>query len=288
MRAAAPIGAALACGLAFLGGLVVAGREPRSAPLPVVVPVHVTVPPPAPTPAPEAPPPIAEAPAPRSAPRARVPHLIPECLVRIADEPLDALCAWDDGFPAISTDGKLIAIKNIPDDGGRGHLGLSIQFLDTSTGRVVRDALILSTEEFAFELAPDAATRLRGTMARRAAPVQRMLDARQFRTLLPLGQSDEAAGDHDSAARTAIHAEFIGHLMRVVDPVAGTILGMHRFTAPAPSAPLADDAMCGGANLAEITAWWDPDSRVVLGVATYHSGGCMCATWDVPGVYRMP
>lgn len=201
-------------------------------------------------------------------PRATVPHLFTECLVPRDDDALDELCAWEDGFPAISGDGKLIAIKHAPDD------ELSIRFLDSATGRVVRDALIGSADA-----APAPAARL---LAQRAAGVQRMLDARRFRSLVPLAERT----DDEAEPRAEVYIETHGSLVRMIDAVANTVIGVHRFAAQLPAGS-ADDG-CDGTRVVDVSVWWDPATRVVLGESTFATGGCICPERTVPRVYKMP
>src|SRR5438067_7061273 len=82
-------------------------------PAPTIVAAPLPPPPPPPAPPEPVPPPP---------PRARAPHIYAGCLSPVAlDEPNPTVCRWDTGFPAISADGKTVAIEYRPNDTGRGN-----------------------------------------------------------------------------------------------------------------------------------------------------------------------
>jgi hypothetical protein len=205
IRVAPPIVTAILCAAAFAVGMTV-DREPSRIVVPVIAPVSVAVPPAPPPQVVVAPvPPAAAAPVPQPpAPRATRPQVAAHCLVLSEGQPPDPMCAWDDGFPAISGDGSLIATKYHPVYGQTGNVGESVRFLDTTTGRVVRESIILSPDEY---VPGDALDKLRPEVLARAAAVQRELDTGEFRTLIALG--DHNLGDDESHVdATRIHAEF--------------------------------------------------------------------------------
>ncbi|MEO7731040.1 MAG: hypothetical protein ABIY55_08725 [Kofleriaceae bacterium] len=281
----APILVGLACGASFLIGMRWAKAPVRSLLVPIVTPVSVTVPAAqvVVTPAPEPPPPaVVEAPAPPR-PRALAPHLAAaHCLIPIQDVE-DPTCAWDDGFPAISRDGRLVATRYQPEDGGRGYPGESIHLIDVKTGRVVRDALVLSPDEYSE--APKAQAKLRVTMARRAAAIQQVLDAGEFRALSVLGAQRDGQ-DVEPPDATKIHAEIVGGMMRVIDPATTTVIGQYGFGV-ASRHPAKPDGECSGWTMAQIAVWWDPATKVTLGTPTYYTGGCMCPSETLEQVGRL-
>src|SRR5262245_23344485 len=127
----AGIVAAGLCSSALTIAAVRAWRNERIALVPVVAPVTVQVqappaPPPPPPPVAKPPEPAAkpaEPPPPPPPPRALTPLLNAACVLP-SDEP-PAACAWDDGFPAISTDGTLVVRKIVTDSEDAGSAGLS-------------------------------------------------------------------------------------------------------------------------------------------------------------------
>jgi hypothetical protein len=285
-RRAAPILVGLACGASFVIGVGFPGAPARPLLVPIVTPVSITVPPAQVVLTPDPPPaPVVEPAEPVAPPRLRAvtPHLMAQCLIPIEGEAQDKTCAWDDGFPAISRDGSVIATRYMADDGGRGYPGESIHWIDVKTGHVVRDALVLSPAE--YDPAPETLARLRVTIGRRAQAIQRELDAREFRTLVFLGSArgDEDVTDIDLAK---VHAEIAGGLMRIVDPATGTAIAQHEFGVVAPH-PARPEGECAGWGLYRLGVWWDPSTKVTLGNSTYRTGGCMCRDVDIEQVARL-
>src|SRR6185369_14182351 len=110
--------------------------RPRTVLVSLPTPITVTVPAPVvnvASPAAPAPPPAPERePAPVVAPHALTPKLDAECVVPSegavapsegADEAqVDPACAWDFGFPAVSADGKRVAVRRVHVRPGSGFL----------------------------------------------------------------------------------------------------------------------------------------------------------------------
>jgi hypothetical protein len=285
-RRVAMIAGILSLGL-FSGGLI-AGRalEGDHAVFtpPIIPPTIITVPAPAPSvtvrlPDPPPPPPPVEAPVVEPVPpRALAPRLWAECVLPPADNgaPEFRMCAWDRGFPAISEDGSLIAIEYIPSDGGRGNPGLTIQFIDARTSRMVRSTRVLSPDEVVEE--PAALEKLHARIAQRVAAAQRTLDAGRFRAMVSLGGTEDA----DDPAVTssprwqALHAEVSGGAVRIVDPSRSSVIWQGSFGVGRPGGPAKDTDFCIGWGLHRMSLWWDPATKSLLSVQTYRTGGCMC------------
>jgi hypothetical protein len=270
--------------------VIVPAPQVTVAPAPVVMPptpVVVQAPtPPEPPPAPPAP-----------QPRALVPTLDAGCVMNLPGSAASPTCAWDDGFPAISADGALIATKYSPPMGGADVYGLSIHFIDTRTSRVVRDSVIVTPDELGAVLYPPGAAvggplddkqlqqyqRLLSTIHRRVAGVQRTLDARQFRTLHLLGSARASMSDEVTPSQRGpepIYAEIVGTTARIIDSATSQVLGRGEFYAAGPRRRDNDASDCSNWAPWSIALWWDPETRQVLALQTYRTGGCMCP--DVP------
>ena len=261
--------------------------------IPVVTPVtvqvpaaaaHITVPTPEvkiTVPAPEAKPP---------APTWRVlaPKLAPECISPAAsmDAPAQTVeshaCGWENGFPAIAEDGSLIAMKSAPDTGPRGGSALSITFVDPTTSRIVRTDEVMSVDDYWTE--GEARDKVVAQIRRRIAAVQSILDAGHYRTLRPLGHSNEGEGPTDTSK---VHAEFAGTGVRIVDPATSSVMWQDSFSVPEPKGHSSDE-MCSSWTLSATTLWWDPVTKYVVASMRYHTGGCMCLDADIPQVKRIP
>jgi hypothetical protein len=301
MPLAVPILAGLSCSLLFASGMLVGSEPPSQVLVPIITPVNVTLS--TPPPPPQAPVPIVVTPtAPPSEPepigarrlRATSPHVAARCMLPSEDGRLDPLCGWEDGFPAISADGALIATKTFTGDGHESgavddsaNLPVgSVNFIDTKTGRFVRSAPIISPGEYDPEAA--ALAKLRAKVVARGAAIQRTLDARKFRSLIKLG--DSHGGEHPRPANAdPIHAEFAGDVMRIVDVSTHTVIGQHEFGAPSPykRSDTDDGSTCSGWRLRGLEVWWDPDTKTVLGISSYATGHHCPFDW-LQQVVRLP
>jgi hypothetical protein len=282
--------------LGFLLGEVTSQRStlvsPISTPIFVDAPkvpapvVTVNVPPPPPP----APPALPEPP-PVPTPRALVPHLEAWCIRAEEGSASLPACSWDDGFPAISADGALVA-KKIYDGSPSGADALSIGFFDAHTSRLVRqvDILTLKRDYDAQEkLRPGTARR----MQQRVAALQRTLDEGGFRSLIGLGTNmlDTSSEDAKPAGEAAkrIHAEFGGASARIVDPERSAVLWQHTFFSDVPAPPSNPDTdMCGGKSLHSLEMWWDPETGTVLTELLFFTGGCMCSSIREVQLHRIP
>jgi hypothetical protein len=253
-------------------------------PAPVVT---VNVPPPPPPPAP----PPAPEPPPAPPPRALVPHLDAACITPFREEgPASPACSWDDGFPAISADGALVA-KKIYDASPSGAETLSIGFFDARTSQLVRRADVLSLKrDYDAQEQPRPGTAQR--VQQRVDALQRTLDQGGFRSMRELGtntlgMSNEDAKPTAEVARR-IHAEFGGATARIVDPDRAAVLWQHSFSSDVPSAPSNATDMCGGKMLHSLSMWWDPETGTVLTDLLFFTGGCMCPSIFEEQLHRIP
>jgi hypothetical protein len=286
---------------------------PRAA---VVPPPNVTVEP-APVVMPSTPV-VVEAPAPpppAPRPRLAVPMLDAACVIENAvprpdSDPRTPTCAWDDGFPAISADGTLIATKYVPPPSMASDnppSSLSIHFIDTKTSQVVRDSVILAPEESVPFLpkdpqaaAPENAShedpqqqqqqqqeRIMARIARRVAAVQRTLDAQRFRALHVLGSVHTSRSGESTSKRgpDPVYAEIVGTTARIIDTKASQVLW--RGDVSPREAKRSEGSDCDMWDPEWIGMWWDPETRNVLAAQTYRMGGCMCSDKDVDTVQQM-
>jgi len=210
---------------------------------------------------------------PAPTPRMLVPYLDVTCLLPAKDAPADGVassCDWDDGFPAVSTDGMLVAVKEFvrtPMDGSTTTA--SIQLRDTRTSRVVEDLPLFTAEDLTGDRA-SAFVRV----TKRVEAARAVLDGRHFVAMLALGDSQNAQPD-----ATQIHAECVGSRARIVDPTAALVLWVGEpGSAPQgrSAEPHDDQAECAGWNLHDTRLWWHPGAKVVFAEMMYFTGGCMC------------
>lgn len=266
--------AAIALGLSFTTGMMLAdeGTTTVAIPVPVIAMAPAVAPAPA-APIQEAPPP---APVPEEPPpwRALAPSLDAACFGRDSIA-LPTSCTWDSGFPAISADGRTIAELVI--EGPMGPTDASLVLHDIASSREVRRIAIAKSTGDGQD--PEDPVR-RAEVEHRVAAAQQVLAAGAFRALHPLGEQVGFAIDATEPRITgdvhAIHAEWSNETMRLVDPSTRTQLWRHRFSAPRPAKHVEPEDDCGGWDLARIGAWWDPQHRVVVARLLYLHGGCLC------------
>ena len=306
-------GAALLCAGVGIGVGVTSRSQILLTPPPVVVlPAQVNV-----APAPVLLPPtpvVAEAPAPPAVPsvpvpppnpRALVPMLDASCVIANPSVP-NPTCAWDDGFPAISADGAVIATKHFPDTGYSDYAGLSIRFIDTKTSRVVRDSKLMTADEQAVMFSAETAgsgdassddkqqqrrQRVAIAVAGRVDAVQRTFEAKHFRSLRALGSASIRDVSEPAASQRGpdpIYAEIVGTTARIVDSKASQVLWRHEFYVGGPEHVANEHSDCTGWSPWFIELWWDPETRHVLAKQSYRTGGCMCSEVSVETVARIP
>lgn len=269
---------AVALGLSFTSGMLLADRGVAPSTTTIIeVPVAKVEAPPIELPAIE--PPTVVDPV---GYRATAPRLQIECIgVTTADAPNPA-CAWDDGFPAISADGKTVVEARIPDLGERDGTGLHIVFFDVATSKVTRTVVVLDPDDAPYgEPLPD---KVRATLVKRATAVQQELDAKKFRSLVELLPPGNPTMHEAATPAPGIHAEVTGQVMRLVDADRGIEMWRHEWSAPAPR-KLDPDAECSAWYMAELGVSWDPETHVVFGQLLYHHGGCMCGSTQLGQVF---
>ena len=133
-------------------------------------------------------------------------------------------------------------------------------------------------------------------MRQRVDHAQRMLDARQFRTMRRLDLRDhdrpETSGVADTtttsdAVDAAVYAEVAADAIRIIDSTRSLVLWRHSF-AFATSEPR-DDQMCFAPYHSQFEGvWWDVSTRTLLVHQGYKTGGCMCSSGIVEHVRRIP
>ncbi len=227
--------------------------------------------------------PAIEPPATVTAYRATAPRLEAECIGSLGADAGSPSCTWDDGFPAISADGKTVVEARIPDDGGRGNPGLHVVFFDVATSNVARTVVVLDPDD--APLGEPLTDKVRAKIAQRVTAVQQELDAKQFRSLVELAPMGNPEMHAETTPASGIHTEFTGQLMRLVDPDRGTEMWRHEWSAPAP-VKHDPDVDCTAWYMAELGVSWDPETRVVFGQLLYHHGGCMCGSTQLGQVFK--
>ena len=234
-------------------------------------------------------------PAPRPRARAVQPHLDAACVI----DDSSAACQWDDGFPAISSDGRTVAMKYSPSSEATVQ-ELSVRFYDARSGTLLRSSEITAGPGYDDD---DANTPV--VVAERAARVNAALTAQQYRSMDLVPYVDPTADpDGGPGAPTAIvprgfyddlHVELAGDHMRLVEPagLAGSavdrVLLQRDIGVPNPR-PHADPDTegCAGWSTWSRAFAWDRASSTLAVTTMYRTGGCTCPDLPVLTVRRAP
>ncbi len=241
--------------------------------------VNVTVQPPAP---PE--PPVAITPP----ARALTPFLNADCIARTDNtgevsggQVINTrACSWDDGFPAISGDGKTIVLKYSADDGGRGWLDVAVRFIDVETSKVLSDHSIVVPEE--LDEQGQSTDKSLALARKRIAPIQKRLDAGNYRTMRVI---QNAIPEVDGEAPAGLRIEYAAWdpMARVVDGDANTVVWRGEFdvTKEYPTKKVVTDEdieSCYPTSTNDVYAWFDPTTRSIAFQVSYGSGPCYCSS----------
>jgi|MudIll2142460700_1097286.scaffolds.fasta_scaffold00409_3 hypothetical protein len=228
---------------------VTRGTQVKVVAVPMPLPVAV-VPPPAPEPPPAPAPPVA-VPAPSPAPRTLAPRLFAACVmtdptVFPPDEqaPDNPACRWDEGFPAISRSGDLVAIKTYASEEMTGEpIGIEIALVDTRTQKITKRLVLAHKDK------PDA-------IQARVAQAQRALEG--YRTLVRLDERGPLRAETAEDVRSV--------QVRVLDTASNTTLWQEELA-------VAGDAYgMRGAALHVDGIWYDDELRTVFGMTDVGDG----------------
>lgn len=96
-------------------------------------------------------------------------------------------------LPAIREDGGQIAAVTFGDDGGRGYLDMRLQLLDTKSGKITEDRVLVDADETSKSQGEDGAfaPALLDTVKKRIADANALLAAATWRALEPSTAPDD-------------------------------------------------------------------------------------------------
>jgi hypothetical protein len=180
--------------------------------------------------------------------RANVPHLWAQCILPAPeDESLSQVCDWDDGFPAISSDGTVIAVKEkTPESLGPAH-GLRISWRNSQTGDLVHTSTIFTHAEAAklmaagddYDRLDDIRQIFKNRIGQRVERVASKLNKQGFRSMALLAEHNlqllnDRSGfiDDQSNRDVLIEAGTAAGEVRIVDRPSSVILWQGNFPLP--------------------------------------------------------
>lgn len=178
------------------------------------------------------------------------------------------------GLPAISGDGKRVAVPDLGPDTGRDEFILTMRVLDVDTGGVVKETPIVTYDDYegldidTQEMSPER----RRVIGERIHAFERVLAEGEYRPLISVG----SARTERPVARNNLRAEFDGKELAITDTRTSEVLWR---TAIGPSTPFTrgDGEVCGPFPVADIDVWVSLELRVAVARVGY-VGSDLCAT----------
>jgi hypothetical protein len=201
------------------------------------------------------------------------PRVVAACLVDSYAE-----CEPLAGLPALSADGRRVAVPDSGPDSPRGERILTVRVLDVDRGTELRALPMLTYEdrdEGVDDMTGEVAPALMAELDRRIAALDRVLDEGGFRPLAALGTVHE---DRPGQEVDGLRATFDGSELTVVDLREGRVrwrraIGRSKVWKPDPNL----DLTCGPFPVADVTVWVSREPGVIVALVTY-IGADVCAT----------
>lgn len=220
--------------------------------------------------APVASPPAAEAEPGAGRPRSRAagPRIVTTCLDVYSE------CEGIIGLPALSGDGKRVALADLGPDSERDERALSIRIVEIDQlggHRVVETLPVVTVEDYALAAEPtggEIPEEARASVDRRARAAEGALQSGGYGPLLDLGtvHPDHPMGDDVDG----LSAHFDGHTLRVLDR-RSTRGGprWQRTVGPSRQKEQGHGEACGSLPVAEIRVWASRQPSVVVAQVRY-------------------
>lgn len=179
------------------------------------------------------------------------------------------------GLPAISADGRRVAVPDFGPDTPRDEFVLTMRVKDVATGAEISATPIMTYDDHdAIDLdTGEPAAELRAELEQRTRAFERVLAEGNYRPMIYLGVVHQ-----ERAAERApgLRATFDGSDLVITDPRTGETLWRQTV---GPSAPFtrADGEVCGPFPVAELHVWVKRRPRAAVARVGY-IGNDVCAT----------
>jgi hypothetical protein len=204
---------------------------------------------------------------PTSEPGSARPRIRRECLEAYAT------CPMVEGLPALSADRALVAVPDMERAGEREERPLVIRIFDVASGRAVSELPVITYRDYdegADPMTAELSPATQAAVEQRVVAVERELARGRYQPLTPLGTvHEQRAGDDVDGLR----ARFDGAELTVSDTRTGEVRWRRAIGPGASSAPLAGDAACEPARVAEVSVWVSRDAGVVVAHVAYMGAG---------------
>ena len=174
-----------------------------------------------------------------------------------------------EGLPAVSADGKLVAVPDMERAGEREERVLTVRIFDTGSGKAVSELPVITYRDYDEGADPMTAELHAATstaVEQRVAAVERELATGRYRPLTALGTvHEQRAGQEVDGLR----ASFDGSELVVTDTRTGQARWRRAIGPEAGDAPVASDIECEPSPVAEVGVWASREAGVVVAHVAY-------------------
>lgn len=195
------------------------------------------------------------------------PHIRRECLEAYAT------CPMVEGLPAISADGKLVAVPDMERAGEREERPLTVRIFDAGSGKALSELPVITYRDYdegADPMTAELHAATRTAVEERVVAVEHELARGRYRPLTALGTVHEQRVGQEI---DGLRASFDGHELTVIDTQRDTGTGQARWRrAIGPEngdAPVASDIECEPSPVAEVSVWASREAGVVVAHVSY-------------------
>jgi hypothetical protein len=174
-----------------------------------------------------------------------------------------------EGLPALSADGKLVAVPDMERAGEREERPLTIRIFDVSSGKALSELPVIiyrDYDEGADPMTAELHAATRTAVEQRVVAVERELAAGRYRPLTALGTVHEQRAGQDV---DKLRASFDGNELLVVDTRTDQARWRRAIGLEAGDAPVASDIECEPAPVAEVSVWASREAGVVVAHVVY-------------------
>lgn len=185
-------------------------------------------------------------------------------------------CAPTQGLPALSADGKRVAVPDFGPDSARDDRVLTVRILDVDSDAQVSALPILTLADYqqgVDAMSGERTAAFEAELDTRIQAVARALAG--YRPLTALGTVHE---DRPGEEVDGLRAVFDGSMLTVVDTRDGQVrwrraIGPSKVWKPSPEL----DIVCGPFPVADVSVWASREPSVIVALVTY-VGADLCAT----------
>ena len=184
-----------------------------------------------------------------------------------------AACPMVVGLPAISADGKLVAVPDMERAGEREELPLTVRIFDADSGRALSELPVITYRDYdqgADPMTAELSSDTRAAIEARVVAVEHELARGRYRPLTALGTVHEQRAGRDV---DGLRASFDGAELRITDTRTGQTRWRRAIGPAHADAPAASDDDCAPSRVAEVTVWAGRTPDVVVAHVGYMGAG---------------